>query len=88
MKPNSAYAIPGQMIGGESHVEHIRGTECDIRVRSGKGTSHTIRSPNYPRHYPKNKTCTYILDGRQSAEDLEKVIITFDKFSVASSLPE
>lgn len=37
--------VSEQMIQGESGVFHMRGTECDIRVKSNVQTTHEIRSP-------------------------------------------
>lgn len=36
----------------------------------------------YPNIYPPNTTCTYILDGLQGDQDLEKVILGFEEFSL------
>lgn len=32
--------------------------------------------------YPPNTTCTYILDGLQGDQNLEKAILTFETFSL------
>ncbi|VDK75353.1 unnamed protein product, partial [Cylicostephanus goldi] len=38
----------------------------------------------FPDLYPPNTTCTYILDGLQGDQNLEKVILTFEEFAVLS----
>jgi hypothetical protein len=65
-------------------VSHLRGSECDVRVQSNRETIHYIQSPNYPDMYPDNTTCTYILDGLQGDQNLEKVLLTFEEFAVLS----
>uniref|UniRef100_A0A158PCR7 Cubilin n=1 Tax=Angiostrongylus cantonensis TaxID=6313 RepID=A0A158PCR7_ANGCA len=73
-----------QLLHGQKGVTHMRGTECDVRVESNRETSHYIYSPKYPELYPKNTTCSYILDGLQGDQNLEKVILTFEEFAVLS----
>ncbi|KAJ1358121.1 hypothetical protein KIN20_016434 [Parelaphostrongylus tenuis] len=73
-----------QLLHGQKGVTHMRGTECDVRVESNRETSHYIYSPMYPELYPKNTTCSYILDGLQGDQNLEKVILTFEEFAVLS----
>uniref|UniRef100_A0AC35TUK3 CUB domain-containing protein n=1 Tax=Rhabditophanes sp. KR3021 TaxID=114890 RepID=A0AC35TUK3_9BILA len=65
-------------------VSHIRGTECDVRVQSNDESLHYIYSPNYPMMYPTNISCTYILDGLQGDQNLEKVVLTFEQLAVFS----
>ncbi|KRY70508.1 Cubilin [Trichinella pseudospiralis] len=73
-----------QLNGGQFGITHLRGTECDLRVQSSKENEHVIMSPNYPQSYPST-TCTYILDGLQGAQDLEKVLIHFETLQVTSN---
>uniref|UniRef100_A0A0K0E9P9 CUB domain-containing protein n=1 Tax=Strongyloides stercoralis TaxID=6248 RepID=A0A0K0E9P9_STRER len=73
-----------KLIQNSVGVTHIRGTECDIRVQSTKESTHYIYSPNYPDMYPSNVSCTYILDGLQGDQNLEKVLLTFEHLAVFS----
>ncbi|WKX87888.1 hypothetical protein Q1695_007921 [Nippostrongylus brasiliensis] len=73
-----------QLLHGQKGVTHMRGTECDVRVESNRETSHYIYSPKFPEMYPSNTTCSYILDGLQGDQNLEKVILTFEEFAVLS----
>uniref|UniRef100_A0A914CE37 CUB domain-containing protein n=1 Tax=Acrobeloides nanus TaxID=290746 RepID=A0A914CE37_9BILA len=73
-----------QLINNQKGVSHLRGSECDVRVQSNRETVHYIQSPNYPEMYPPNTTCTYILDGLQGDQNLEKVILNFEVFAVLS----
>uniref|UniRef100_A0A0N5ASU2 CUB domain-containing protein n=1 Tax=Syphacia muris TaxID=451379 RepID=A0A0N5ASU2_9BILA len=66
------------------YVTHIIGTECDVRVKSNKESTHYIQSPEFPNGYPPNTTCTYIIDGMQGEQDLEKVTLKFQYFAVFS----
>ncbi|VDD96195.1 unnamed protein product [Enterobius vermicularis] len=68
----------------DDHVSHIIGTECDVRVKSNKESTHYIQSPEFPNGYPANTTCTYIIDGLQGEQDLEKVTLKFEYFAVFS----
>jgi len=79
-------ASEAKLKGGQSNVDHMRGTECDIRVRSATESSHTIMSPNFPQQYPLNRTCVYFLDGLQGPQHLEKVVLTFEAFAIASKV--
>lgn len=36
--------------------------------------------------YPSNTSCTYILDGLQGDQNLEKVILQFETFNVINDL--
>jgi hypothetical protein len=36
----------------------------------------------YPSLYPAETTCTYIVDGLQGVQNLEKVYLTFDAFNI------
>jgi hypothetical protein len=67
-------------------VSHLRGSECDIRVQSNHETVHYITSPNFPEMYPVNTSCTYILDGLQGDQNLEKVILQFETLNIPSDL--
>uniref|UniRef100_A0A914XS65 CUB domain-containing protein n=1 Tax=Plectus sambesii TaxID=2011161 RepID=A0A914XS65_9BILA len=81
---SSRFVDVAKLIDGQSGVTHMRGTECDVRVESNRETQHIISSPNYPQYYPLNTSCTYILDGLQGAQNLERVILTFLHFAVFS----
>uniref|UniRef100_A0A8R1U2C0 CUB domain-containing protein n=1 Tax=Pristionchus pacificus TaxID=54126 RepID=A0A8R1U2C0_PRIPA len=91
---SSRFVDVNTLLGGESTVfnyrergvTHMRGTECNVRVESNRETTHYIHSPKYPDLYPANTTCTYILDGLQGDQNLEKVILTFEEFAVISEL--
>uniref|UniRef100_A0A1I7XFW7 CUB domain-containing protein n=1 Tax=Heterorhabditis bacteriophora TaxID=37862 RepID=A0A1I7XFW7_HETBA len=81
---SSRFVDISQLLNGQRGVTHMRGTECDVRVESNRETTHYIHSPKYPEMYPANTTCSYILDGLQGDQNLEKVILTFDSFAVLS----
>ncbi|GMT27059.1 hypothetical protein PFISCL1PPCAC_18356 [Pristionchus fissidentatus] len=83
---SSRFVDVDTLLGGERGVTHMRGTECNVRVESNRETTHFIHSPKYPDLYPANTTCTYILDGLQGDQNLEKVILTFEQFAVISEL--
>ncbi|GMR52605.1 hypothetical protein PMAYCL1PPCAC_22800, partial [Pristionchus mayeri] len=83
---SSRFVDVSTLLGGERGVTHMRGTECNVRVESNRETTHFIHSPKYPDLYPANTTCTYILDGLQGDQNLEKVILTFEQFAVISEL--
>ncbi|CAJ0575268.1 unnamed protein product, partial [Mesorhabditis spiculigera] len=85
---SSKFVDVEQLLGGEKGVTHVRGSECDVRVESNKETTHHIHSPQYPHKYPANSTCTYILDGLQGEQNLEKVLLTFDTLAVISDAPD
>ncbi|KAL3077910.1 hypothetical protein niasHS_013439 [Heterodera schachtii] len=74
-----------RLIGAKPSVHcpgHLRGSECDVRVCSGHESVHFVHSPNFPDLYPPNTTCTYIFDGLQGDQNLEKVILRFESFVV------
>lgn len=66
-------------------MEHLRGTECDSRVRSSGESSGMITSPNYPNSSPPNITCYYYIDGLIDTENLEKVILDFSTIQLPSN---
>ncbi|VDP32198.1 unnamed protein product [Soboliphyme baturini] len=70
-------------IGNQVGVSHLPGSECDLRVQSVKESEHVIKSPNFPNSY-SSAMCTYIIDGFQGAQDLEKVLLHIEAFSVTS----
>ncbi|TKR94272.1 hypothetical protein L596_008579 [Steinernema carpocapsae] len=76
-----------ELLDGQKGVSHLRGSECDVRVESNRETTHFIQSPSYPNMYTTNTTCTYILDGLQGDQNLEKVLLTFETFAVLSDPP-
>ncbi|VDK82458.1 unnamed protein product [Onchocerca ochengi] len=73
-----------KMMDNQLGITHLRGSECDLLVRSNRETTHFIHSPEYPLMYPANTTCTFIIDGLQGEQNLEEVILTFEKFAVLS----
>uniref|UniRef100_A0A914KHY1 CUB domain-containing protein n=1 Tax=Meloidogyne incognita TaxID=6306 RepID=A0A914KHY1_MELIC len=74
-----------RLIGPQRRISHIRGSECDIRVRSNRESVHYIQSPNFPEMFPLNTTCTYVLDGLQSDQNLEKVLLHFEAVAMSPS---
>lgn len=83
---SDAFVDIRRLIGGQKGVSHLRGSECDIRVQSIRESVHFITSPNFPQMYPSNTSCTYILDGLQGDQNLEKVILQFETFNVINDL--
>uniref|UniRef100_A0A183BT09 CUB domain-containing protein n=1 Tax=Globodera pallida TaxID=36090 RepID=A0A183BT09_GLOPA len=74
-----------RLIGAKPSVHcpsHLRGSECDLRVCSNHESVHFVHSPNFPDIYPPNTTCTYIVDGLQGDQNLEKVLLRFETFVV------
>ncbi|MCP9260570.1 CUB domain protein [Dirofilaria immitis] len=115
-------------MGNQLGITHLRGSECDLLIRSNRETTHYIHSLKqdtvfnnqqqfsrnieaetvfisktiesrllyieystkvysvfgtaYPLMYPANTTCTFIIDGLQGEQNLEEVILTFEKFAV------
>lgn len=59
-------------------MEHLRGSECDVRIRSRGETSGTIVTPNFPGSAPPHITCVFYIDGLVDTQNLEKVMLTFD----------
>ncbi|CAK5114740.1 unnamed protein product [Meloidogyne enterolobii] len=59
-----------RLIGPQRRISHIRGSECDIR---------------FPEMFPLNTTCTYVLDGLQSDQNLEKVLLHFEAVAMSPS---
>uniref|UniRef100_A0AC34QJ52 CUB domain-containing protein n=1 Tax=Panagrolaimus sp. JU765 TaxID=591449 RepID=A0AC34QJ52_9BILA len=73
-----------QLLDNQKGATHLRGSECDIRIQSNRETIHYIQSPNFPNIYPPNATCTYVIDGLQGDQNLEKVVLEFEIFAVYS----
>lgn len=71
-----------KLMDNQLGITHLRGSECDLLVRSNRETTHYIHSPKYPLMYPANTTCTFIIDGLQGEQNLEEVILTFENFAV------
>eukprot|EP00090_Calanus_glacialis_P014380 TRINITY_DN23170_c0_g1_i1.p1 TRINITY_DN23170_c0_g1~~TRINITY_DN23170_c0_g1_i1.p1 ORF type:complete len:870 (-),score=100.53 TRINITY_DN23170_c0_g1_i1:1263-3872(-) len=65
-----------------SDAEHIRGTECDQKILSKKESSGQVFSPNYPFPYQSFIVCRYFIYGMQDSQNLERVVLTFDKFDI------
>jgi len=68
------------ILGG--NARHIRGSECDQRIVSTKGTTGLIASPDFKNH--TNTVCRYIFEGLQNSLDYEKVLIKFIEFDLKS----
>lgn len=66
----------------QSDAEHIRGTECDQKILSKRESSGMLFSPNYPFPYQTNIVCRYFVYGMQDEQNLERVILQFEKFNV------
>lgn len=96
---SSRFVDVHKLLDNQPGVVHLRGSECDIRVESNRETTHYISSPTvcyefisndslsfvqYPNMYPENTTCIYIIDGLQGAQNLERVLLTFETFAVLS----
>ena len=65
-----------------SDAEHIRGTECDQKILSRKESSGHVFSPNYPFPYQPYIVCRYFIYGMQDSQNLERVVLSFDKFDI------
>jgi len=68
-----------------SDAEHIRGTECDQKILSRKESKGQVFSPNYPFPYQPYIVCRYFIYGMQDSQNLERVVLTFDKFEIPRS---
>ena len=66
----------------QSDAEHIRGTECDQTILSKRESSGMVFSPNYPFPYKPNVVCRYFIYGMQDEQNLERVILEFEKFNI------
>ncbi|KAL5009763.1 hypothetical protein ScPMuIL_012068, partial [Solemya velum] len=68
-------------------TQHVRGTECDVRIKSLQNSNGTLTSPGYFRRhvYPLNVICTYYLDGIMNKQTVEKVIVRFMNFNITES---
>lgn len=62
------------------NAKHIRGSECDQRIVSHKGSRGVIISPESKYH--PNSVCRYIFEGLQNALDYEKVLLKFTDFDL------
>ncbi|XP_055936422.1 cubilin-like isoform X1 [Argiope bruennichi] len=67
--------------------EHIRGTQCDQKILSKRGSSGLVCSPNYPYPYHPDVICRYYIYGMQDAQRLERVRLKFEKFEIPSTTP-
>ncbi|XP_059082755.1 cubilin-like isoform X2 [Tigriopus californicus] len=66
----------------QSDAEHIPGTECDQKILSKRESEGMVFSPNYPFPYQTNVVCRYFIYGMQDEQNLERVVLEFDKFNV------
>lgn len=62
------------------NARHIRGSECDQRIVSYKGTSGIIEAPESKNH--PNAICRYVFEGLQTSLDYEKVMLKFIEFDL------
>ncbi|KAG8192223.1 hypothetical protein JTE90_014084 [Oedothorax gibbosus] len=62
--------------------EHIRGTQCDQKILSKRGSNGSVFSPNWPYIYHPNVVCRYYVYGMQDVQRLERVKLSFDKFEI------
>lgn len=62
--------------------EHIRGSECDQKILSGKESFGHVVSPNYPYPYIQKVVCRYFIYGMQDAQHLERVRLEFMAFKI------
>ncbi len=69
----------------QSDAEHIRGTECDQKILSKRESHGMVFSPNYPFPYQTNVVCRYFIYGMQDEQNLERVILDFEKFNIPMS---
>ncbi|GAV00714.1 hypothetical protein RvY_11523-2 [Ramazzottius varieornatus] len=60
--------------------EHLRGTECDQLILSSGRNSGEIRSPNSPFPYLPNVECRYLIEGLNTADELERVKLRIKMF--------
>lgn len=65
--------------------EHVRGTECDQKIESRKGSSGVVYSPNYPFPYIPGIQCRYFLLGLKDDQHLERVRVDFEKFDIPTT---
>ncbi|GFO42186.1 cubilin, partial [Plakobranchus ocellatus] len=68
-------------------AQHIRGTECDLRIMSQEESNGTIVSPNYPGLCREGVVCRYYLDGLMDDEHLEKVKVKIYQFEIKGNMP-
>lgn len=69
----------------KNNAEHMRGTECDQKILSKKGSQGNVYSPNYPFPYHAHVVCRYYIYGLQDTQNLEKVKLDFEKFEIPSN---
>ncbi|XP_063403810.1 cubilin-like isoform X2 [Mytilus trossulus] len=81
------FVKPAFSRAGGDHIQHIKGTACDVRISSKKRSFGTLTSPGYPSDVPPNVTCNYYLDGMRNRKVLEKVSISFKDFEVPGQMP-
>jgi len=63
-------------------AEHILGSQCDQKILSKKESSGVVFSPNYPLPYQPHVVCRYFIYGMKDHQNLERVRLTFDRFTV------
>ncbi|XP_063545842.1 cubilin isoform X1 [Cydia strobilella] len=66
-------------------AEHIRGSECDQKILSKKESSGFVYHPNYPFPYIQKVVCRYFIYGMQDSQNLERVRLEFQNFSIPKS---
>ncbi|XP_072949921.1 cubilin-like isoform X3 [Epargyreus clarus] len=63
-------------------AEHIRGSECDQKILSKKESTGFVYHPNYPFPYIQKVVCRYFIYGMQDSQNLERVRLEFQNFSI------
>ncbi|CAD5110677.1 DgyrCDS52 [Dimorphilus gyrociliatus] len=77
------YRISNKIVSLDSNtLTHVRGTECDERIKSEKESAGVIKSPHWPGPVPTNITCVYTIDGLQDLHNLEKVKLNITNMTI------
>ncbi|XP_069357624.1 cubilin isoform X2 [Maniola hyperantus] len=69
-------------------AEHIRGSECDQKILSKKESTGFVYHPNYPFPYIPKVVCRYFIYGMQDSQNLERVRLEFQNFSISKTIPK
>ncbi|KPJ04342.1 Dorsal-ventral patterning tolloid-like protein 1 [Papilio xuthus] len=69
-------------------AEHIRGSECDQKILSKKESTGFVYHPNYPFPYIQKVVCRYFIYGMQDSQNLERVRLEFQNFSIPKGEPK
>ncbi|XP_012946236.1 cubilin [Aplysia californica] len=89
---NISYVFSDSFVSLDEHfvlegAEHVLGTQCDLRILSGKETDGTFVSPSYPALFQEGVVCRYYLDGLMDDQNLEKVKVEFFDFNIPGNMP-